>query len=103
MNHSSSSFGSVLIVVPGVLIGWGVSGPAGEPAFTAVENGLEAGMDDVPESDEPRILEAGSKQSRGLYGQFKETVVVNGMKKASNGTCACAVIKRSRNLGLYTR
>lgn len=90
-------------MVPGVLTGWGVGGPAGEPAFTAVENGLEAGMDDVAESDDPCILEAGSKQSRGLYGQLREMVVVNGMKKASNGTCACAVIKRSRNLGLLLR
>ena len=66
MSHSSSSFGRAPIVAPGVLAAWGVGGPAGEPAFTAVEKGLDAGMEDVAESDEVNSLEAGSRQSLGL-------------------------------------
>lgn len=53
-------------MAPGVLAAWGVGGPAGEPAFTAVEKGLDAGMEDVAESDEVNSLEAGSRQSLGL-------------------------------------
>ena len=64
MSHSSSSFGRTPSVVPGVLAGWGVGGPGGEPAFTAVENGLEAGIEDVADSDEACSLDAGSRQSR---------------------------------------
>ena len=53
-------------MAPGVLTAWGVGGPAGEPALTAVEKGLDAGMEDVAESDEANSLEAGSRQSLGL-------------------------------------
>lgn len=97
MSQSSSSLGT-----PGVLTVWGVCGPAGEPAFTAVEYGLEAGTEDVADSDEAWSLDAGRRQSRGSYGQFREMVVVNGMKKASNGTGVGEVMRRSRSLGLYT-
>jgi hypothetical protein len=59
MSHSSSSLGT-----PGVLVAWGVCGPAGEPALTAVEYGLEAGTEDVADSDEAWSREAGRRQSR---------------------------------------
>ena len=65
-----------------------------------MEKGLEAGMEDVAESDEAWSLEAGRRQSRGSYGQLREIVVVNGMKKFSNETWGCAAMSLSRRRGL---
>jgi hypothetical protein len=45
-------------------------------------------------------LEAGRRQSRGSYGQLRETVVVKGMKKFSKETNGLLVTMRSRSLGL---
>lgn len=45
--------------------GWGVAGPCGEPAFTCVEKGEDAAIDEeVVDKDEVRTTEAGRRQSR---------------------------------------
>lgn len=45
--------------------GWGVAGPWGEPAFTCVEKGEDAAIeDDVVERVVWRTIEAGKRQSR---------------------------------------
>ena len=45
--------------------GWGVAGPCGDPAFTCVEKGEEAAMDEeVVDKVEVRTTEAGRRQSR---------------------------------------
>ena len=53
------------LVVPGVLAaGCGVNGPGGDPAWTAVESGLDAGREEVDDNDVGLIFDAGSRQSR---------------------------------------
>lgn len=68
ISHWSSSLGncSMLGMQAATLpvSGCGVAGPCGEPAFTCVEKGEDAEMDDVVERVEDRTIEAGSRQSR---------------------------------------
>lgn len=65
-----------------------------------MEYGLEAGIDGVADREAALILDAGRRQSRASYGQFREMVVVNGMKKESNGTKGLVAIRLSRRRGL---
>jgi hypothetical protein len=67
ISHWSSSLGSAVLDsgrLTGVPAGWGVWGPAGLPALTWVEKGLDAGMEEVVERVLEWILEAGRRQSR---------------------------------------
>ena len=83
------------------MVGWGVGGPAGDPAFTWVEKGEDAGMDeDVTESELVCTLLAGRRTSCGSYGQLSETVVVKGIKKFSNDVKGFTSQSLSRSLGL---
>lgn len=52
------------------------------------------------DSVEELILEAGSKQSRGSYGQLSEIVVVKGMKKVSNEVKGWVAMSVSLRRGL---
>jgi hypothetical protein len=64
-----------------------------------VEKGEDAAAEEL-ERDEAWTFEAGSRQSRGSYGQFSEIVVVKGMKKFSKDTKGWWAMMRSRRRGL---
>ena len=63
MSHWSSSLGKGA-ALPGETAR-GVGGAAGEPAWTAVEKGEEAAMEDVVDNVLFLILDVGRRQSRG--------------------------------------
>ena len=77
-----------------------MEGSCGEPALTCVEKGEETETEEVVESAEVWTFEAGRRQSRGSYGQFREMVVVKGMKKFSKDTGGWPATSLSRRRGL---
>lgn len=57
-------------------------------------------MDDATDREVLCTLDAGRSTSFDSYGQLRETVVVNGMKKFSKETKGFTTVSLSRSLGL---